>query len=129
LFNAKDVKKMAPDAFNDDLWNEFAQPYIGLGQRGMEPINLRQCFIPSCGSDNPDGVHILEKEVSEEENIEKGYRKQWDKYKVHCDTCGGEFYFVFEKNFKIGEDEDIIMVQRVYATDLDGNSYGNIGWV
>ena len=119
---------MTSEEYNDDLWHEIPQAYIGLGQRGREAVPLRQCYIPSCNAQDPDTVHIIEKEESPEEETKPGYTRQSTKYKVHCETCGGDFYLVFDKSTHDQEDGESVSMQRVHATDIDGTNYGELGF-
>lgn len=138
--------------FQDEIWDDIP-PYafIPLGTRGMEKILLRQCFLPPCGSSDPNSVHILTKEEVHEPIPQKKGEIVQEKYHIYCEVCKSRFYLIFEKHIKpqslnskvssaggIAEisakdnndkpDRGIFM-ERVYATDEAGKDLGEIGWV
>jgi hypothetical protein len=134
--------------YQDEIWDDIP-PYafIPLGTRGMEKILLRQCFLPPCGSSDPNTVHILTKEEVHEPIPQKKGEIVKEKYHIYCDICKTRFYLIFEKHIKpqvvggvvsnamndnainTAKSDRGIFMERVYATDEVGKDFGEIGWV
>lgn len=116
---------MTPE-YHDELWDEIPiKVFISLGQRGAEPVKLRECFVPGCPGKDPDTLHVEKKEIYTKKEVDE-MKIVETKYTIHCDTCGKSFKFVFNKHIK-GADA---LTERVYTTDAEEKeNYGEIGWV
>lgn len=127
-----------PTITEEELWDEIpGSVWVALGTRGMEQMSLRQCFNPNCADATEDQIHVKEKIV---ENVPiKGQNTAIDriKYRMSCDSCKTEYYLVRDihkipnkANEPIKHDnEDETLMERIYATDLQNNSWGELGWV
>ena len=118
---------------NEDLWYEIpSTAWISLARRGMESINLSQCFLKNC--DNED-IKLLEPFKKEEHDDGKKHIK---KIHIKCKKCGGIFQLKFEtikrvakptkKNKDAAEDDQALSMGLVYALDEQNNNLGHIGY-
>ena len=118
---------------NEDLWYEIpSTEWIYLERRGMESINLSQCFLKNC--DNED-IKLLEPFKKEEHDDGKKHIK---KIHIKCKKCGGIFQLKFEtikrvakptkKNKDAAEDDQALSMGLVYALDEQNNNLGHIGY-
>jgi hypothetical protein len=123
-----------PESENE-LWSEIPKTaFIALGTRGVESISLDQCFSPNCNSEDIKKLHPIKKETESTSSKDGSGEIQHIKYTMHCDSCQQDFKLIFERcvnKEKINPDhpDAEIILERVYATDLNENSYGEIGWV
>jgi hypothetical protein len=118
---------------SDNLWDEIpGAAYMALGTRGMEQIDLHQCFNPACAGAMEKDVHPLDKVEETIPKVKEGMIERV-KYRLRCDICKAEYFLVFDRHkSKPGESNtvpDRMVMEQVYATDLAGNSWGEIGWV
>jgi hypothetical protein len=110
-----------------DLWDEIpSMGLIALGRRGMEKIDLSQCFIPGCENQDINMLKPIKKE--ETENDEKLVQT----YSIHCEKCNKTFKLSFEtfkkvarkkgkSNYDDKEDsEDILSMGLIYVFDDRG---------
>ena len=107
-----------------DLWDEIPyMGYIALGRRGMEKIDLTQCFIPGCENKNIEKLKAIKKEEIENDT------KLIQTYSIHCEECNKTFKLSFEtlkkvaRKKKISIDEnnkdqnDILSMGVIYVFD------------
>jgi hypothetical protein len=122
----------------EELWYEIpGSVWVALGTRGMEQMSLRQCFNPNCPGANEDQLHPKDK-ISESVPV-KGQDTTITriKYRIHCEACKSEFYLVRDihkmpqkpENPSNEENDEDTLMERIYATDLHNNSWGELGWV
>ena len=111
----------------EDLWDEIPyMGYIALGRRGMEKIDLTQCFIPGCENKDIEKLKPIKKEETEDE------KKLVQTYSIHCNECDKTFKLSFEtlkrvarkkgaeKDKKNKEQEDILSMGIIYVIDDKG---------
>jgi hypothetical protein len=110
---------------SENLWEEIPQTaWIALGTRGMEQLDLHQCFNPTCPGAVENNVHPLSKESENYPQKENSSIERL-KYRMHCDICKTDFILVIDRH-KNGEN---VVMERVSASDITGKSWGEIGWV
>jgi len=114
----------------EDIIPSFA--YISLARRGMEKINLFQCFLEE-GCDNED-INMLEFG-----KIEKSEDKDKKIMIVHvkCKKCNGTFQLKFETIKRVAKpttkgkeasDDEALSMGLVYVLDKDGKNLGHLGY-
>jgi len=110
-----------------DLWDEIPyMGYIALGRRGMEKIDLTQCFIPGCENKDIEKLKAIKKEEIENDT------KLIQTYSIHCVECNKTFKLSFEtlkrvaRKKGISKDEDnedqneILSMGVIYVFDDNG---------
>lgn len=116
---------------NDDLWHEVpGVAYVSLARRGMERLNLDQCFLKDC--DNKD-INLLEPFKKEEFEDEK---KSTKLIHIKCHKCDRIFILKLEtlktvaksKGHISQSSDDPLSMGLIYALDEKGNNMGNIGY-
>ena len=111
----------------EDLWDEIPyMGYIALGRRGMEKIDLTQCFIPGCENKDIEKLKPIKKEEIEDE------KKLVQTYSIHCNECDKTFKLSFETLKKVArkkgkstdsdnkEQDDILSMGVIYVIDDKG---------
>lgn len=117
----------------NDLWFEIpGYAWISLARRGMEKINLDQCFLKDCDNADPKLLEPFKKEEYEEPN------KQIKHIHIKCKKCGGVFQLKLETLKRVAKptkgekdidvDDQALSMGLVYALDENGNNLGHIGW-
>ncbi|MFW9898807.1 MAG: hypothetical protein ACFFDO_06055 [Candidatus Thorarchaeota archaeon] len=116
---------------NKDLWTEIpGYAWISLARRGMEKINLDQCFLKGCDNQDIKLLEPFKKEEYEEKN------KKIKHIYFKCKKCGGIFQLKLETIKKVAkptkksdkDEEEILSMGLVYALDENGNNLGHIGY-
>lgn len=116
---------------NDDLWYEIpSSAWMSLARRGMEKIDLDQCFLIGCDNQDHDLLEPFKKEEYEEPN------KQIKLIHIRCKKCGGIFQLKLETIKKVAKptkpekdaDEEALSMGVVYALDESGKNLGHIGY-
>jgi len=110
-----------------DLWDEIPyMGYIALGRRGMEKIELTQCFIPGCENKDIEKLKAIKKEENENDT------KLIQTYSIHCEECNKTFKLSFETLKKVArkkkisidennkEQNDILSMGVIYVFDDNG---------
>lgn len=119
----------------EELWSEIPKTaFIALGTRGREAISLDQCFAPNCNSEDKAKLHPLKKETESMPSKDGLGIIEHIKFIMHCDVCNQDYKLIFERhiNKQKADAEHLdaeIILERVYATDLNENSFGEIGWL
>ena len=113
---------------NDDLWREVpGTAYVSLARRGMERLNLDQCFIKDC---NNNDINLLEPFKKEEFEDEK---KSTKLIHIRCHKCEGTFILKLETLKTVAKPNDqstdnSLSMGLIYALDEKGNNLGHIGY-
>ena len=116
---------------NDDLWQEVpGVAYVSLARRGMERLNLDQCFLKDC--DNND-INLLEPFKKEEFEDEKKLTKL---IHIKCHKCEGTFILKIETLKAVAKSNDstdqstdqTLSMGLIFALDEKGNNIGHIGF-
>ena len=124
----------------EELWNEIpSYAWVSLARRGMEKINLDQCFLKNCDNQEITLLEPFKKEEFEDD------QKITKKIHIKCKKCGGTFQLKLEtikrvanstenmerdnlKTSESGDAEDPLSLGLIYALDEKGVNLGHLGY-
>ena len=129
---------MNKENYQDDLWDAIpTHAFMAFGRRGQESIDLHQCFIPNCDSNDKSILHPIEKKVEQLPLDLDEMVKEKTSYTIYCEKCEQSFNLVFERTAYANPTSEStetlikdIIIERVYAEDSKtGITFGDIGYV
>ncbi|MGV9205910.1 MAG: hypothetical protein ACOC44_18015 [Promethearchaeia archaeon] len=117
----------------DDLKRDYpSYVFVALARRGMEKINLDQCFLEGCDNTDKKKLEVIKIEEKEEKD------KTVKKVQIKCHECGGTFIFKLDTIKKVAkptsldknksEEEQTLSMGVAYVLDENGKNLGHLGY-
>lgn len=126
------LKKLGGKDLNDIKRDYPSYVFVALARRGMEKINLDQCFLEGCDNADKKKLEILK--IDEKEKSDKTVKK----VHIKCHKCDGTFIIKLDTIKKVAkptqtdkditEDEQSLSMGVAYILDKDGKNLGHIGY-
>ncbi|MHA1239230.1 MAG: hypothetical protein ACTSQU_00425 [Promethearchaeota archaeon] len=101
--------------------------YVSLARRGMDKINLDQCFLKNCDNDSRELLEPFKKEEFEDD------KKKITKIYIRCKKCSGTYILKLENIKSVAKstkeiEEEPLSMGLVFALDEKGKNLGHIGY-